>query len=81
MARTFDFMMMSDHYNEEDLVLLMQLSEEIDDMIAIAGSLLDHSNGTIASWLGSIEGDMCRLSAASYNALCQQAHEIRKGWR
>lgn len=81
MARTFDFMVMSDHYTEEDLVLLMRLSEEIADMIAITSIRLERSNGTIASWLESIEKDMCHLNTASSNALCQQAREIRLGWR
>ena len=81
MARTFNFMVMSDHYTEDDLILLMQLSNEIADMIAIASSCLDHSNGTIASWLENIEDDMTRLSVASSYALSQQAREIRKGWR
>lgn len=81
MARTFDFMVMSDHYTDEDLELLMQLSEKIADMIAITLSQLERDNGTIASLLESIAGDMHRLSAASSNALCQQAREIRNGWR
>lgn len=81
MARTFDFMVMSDHYTENDLRLLMQLSNEIADMIAIASSCLDHSNGTIASWLENIENDMSHLSIASSYALSQQAREIRKGWK
>ena len=81
MARTFNFMVMSDHYTEDDLILLMQLSDEIADMIAIASSCLDHSNGTIASWLENIEDDMSRLSIASSYALSQQAHKIRKGER
>lgn len=81
MARTFDFMVMSDHYTEEDLVLLMQLSEEIANMIAITSVRLERGNGTIASWLESIEDDMYRLNIASNNALCQQAREIRLGWR
>lgn len=81
MARTFNFMVMSDHYTENDLKLLMKLSDEIADTIAIAISCLDHSNGTIASWLEDIEDDMGRLNTASSHALSQQTRKIRKGQR